>query len=181
MNNNRNITWAVIGLLIIAAIIYLVWGAVVRPNSGVGNNNGDGVVCTADARQCPDGSWVGRSGPHCQFVCPIPAATNPGTESVTVEVRLNQKVIPIAESITPLEVIEDSRCAIDVQCIQAGTVRVRTRIESGMGTATETFSLNGTITTETEEMTLVAVRPENESGKTIAPRDYTFIFRVSKR
>lgn len=28
------------------------------------------VACTADARQCPDGSWVGRTGPNCQFVCP---------------------------------------------------------------------------------------------------------------
>jgi len=36
----------------------------------------DGVVCTADAMQCPDGSWVGRSGPKCQFVCPTTATTS---------------------------------------------------------------------------------------------------------
>jgi hypothetical protein len=28
------------------------------------------VFCTADAFQCPDGTWVGRTGPDCQFVCP---------------------------------------------------------------------------------------------------------------
>ncbi len=28
------------------------------------------VVCTQDAMQCPDGSWVGRTGPNCEFVCP---------------------------------------------------------------------------------------------------------------
>jgi hypothetical protein len=28
------------------------------------------VACTMDAKQCPDGSWVGRTGPKCQFVCP---------------------------------------------------------------------------------------------------------------
>ena len=28
------------------------------------------VVCTADAMQCPDGSFVGRTGPNCEFVCP---------------------------------------------------------------------------------------------------------------
>lgn len=28
------------------------------------------TMCTMDARQCPDGSWVGRSGPNCEFVCP---------------------------------------------------------------------------------------------------------------
>jgi len=30
-----------------------------------------GVVCTMDAKQCPDGSSVGREGPKCEFkVCP---------------------------------------------------------------------------------------------------------------
>ena len=28
------------------------------------------VICTMDAFQCPDGSWVGRTGPNCEFVCP---------------------------------------------------------------------------------------------------------------
>ena len=27
------------------------------------------VICTADAFQCPDGSYVGRTGPKCEFVC----------------------------------------------------------------------------------------------------------------
>ena len=29
-----------------------------------------GVACTMDAMQCPDGSFVGRTGPNCEFVCP---------------------------------------------------------------------------------------------------------------
>jgi len=28
------------------------------------------IMCTQDARQCPDGSWVGRSSPKCEFKCP---------------------------------------------------------------------------------------------------------------
>lgn len=28
------------------------------------------IACTMDAMMCPDGSYVGRSGPNCQFVCP---------------------------------------------------------------------------------------------------------------
>ena len=33
----------------------------------------DEVFCTADAMQCPDGSYVGRSGPKCEFdLCPMP-------------------------------------------------------------------------------------------------------------
>ena len=28
------------------------------------------VACTMDAMMCPDGSYVGRTGPNCEFVCP---------------------------------------------------------------------------------------------------------------
>lgn len=36
------------------------------------------VMCTADAMQCPDGSYVGRTGPNCAFACPegVPASTD---------------------------------------------------------------------------------------------------------
>ena len=36
-----------------------------------------GTVCTQDAMQCPDGSWVGRSGPNCTFACPGVPVTPP--------------------------------------------------------------------------------------------------------
>jgi hypothetical protein len=29
------------------------------------------TACTKDAMMCPDGSYVGRIGPKCEFVCPI--------------------------------------------------------------------------------------------------------------
>lgn len=35
------------------------------------NNNQGGKVCTQEVKQCPDGSWVGRTGPNCEFTpCP---------------------------------------------------------------------------------------------------------------
>jgi hypothetical protein len=31
----------------------------------------ESVFCTQDAQQCPDGSYVGRTGPDCEFApCP---------------------------------------------------------------------------------------------------------------
>lgn len=31
----------------------------------------DRVFCTADAKMCPDGSFVGRQAPNCEFAkCP---------------------------------------------------------------------------------------------------------------
>jgi len=34
------------------------------------------VACTLDALECPDGSTVGRSGPDCQFICPVSPVTD---------------------------------------------------------------------------------------------------------
>ncbi|MBU3978708.1 hypothetical protein KJ980_04125 [Patescibacteria group bacterium] len=30
------------------------------------------IACPADAKQCSDGTWVPRTGPKCEFVCPQP-------------------------------------------------------------------------------------------------------------
>lgn len=37
------------------------------------------TMCTMDAMQCPDGTWVGRSGPNCEFVCGGDTSDNDGT------------------------------------------------------------------------------------------------------
>lgn len=39
--------------------------------------NEEAVFCTMDAMQCPDGTWVGRSGPKCEFVCSGGSASAP--------------------------------------------------------------------------------------------------------
>jgi hypothetical protein len=39
-------------------------------NNEIEINLKEPVACTMDAKQCPDGSYVGRSGPNCEFVCP---------------------------------------------------------------------------------------------------------------
>ncbi len=43
------------------------------------------VACTMDAMQCPDGSWVGRTGPDCEFVCPEDEPTTDSSGTVTIE------------------------------------------------------------------------------------------------
>ena len=46
----------------------------------------DVVVCTMDAQMCPDGSYVGRTGPKCEFVCPEPSAI-----PADVQAHINEK------------------------------------------------------------------------------------------
>lgn len=51
-------------------IIALVVGVVVVVKQSMSKN--EGVVCTLEAKLCPDGSYVGRSGPLCEFAkCPV--------------------------------------------------------------------------------------------------------------
>ncbi len=42
------------------------------------------VACTMDAQQCPDGTWIGRTGPHCEFDCSAHQETKEGTEKKVV-------------------------------------------------------------------------------------------------
>jgi hypothetical protein len=37
--------------------------------SSTSNSNTEPIACTMDAMMCPDGSYVGRSGANCEFVC----------------------------------------------------------------------------------------------------------------
>lgn len=40
-------------------------------NKNENQNIFSGIVCTQEAKMCPDGSYVGRTGPNCEFaVCP---------------------------------------------------------------------------------------------------------------
>jgi Immunoglobulin-like domain of bacterial spore germination len=44
------------------------------------------TMCTMDAMQCADGSYVGRTGPHCEFVCPPSATSTVVSTSTTSDV-----------------------------------------------------------------------------------------------
>lgn len=98
-----------------------------------------------------------------------------------VAVRIGEAVQALGVTIAPTAVLEDSRCPEDVQCIQAGTVRVAATLESGLGAGKETFVLNQPITTEAEEVVLERVEPAPKATVKIEPADYLFYFRVTKR
>ena len=59
----KNILIVVIGLALIGAVFVFV-----KPM--LSGSEGP-VACTQEAKQCPDGSYVGRTGPKCEFTaCP---------------------------------------------------------------------------------------------------------------
>lgn len=171
-------TWVVAGLLVIAAGGYL-WMRE-QPYAQPAPGFPGGVVCTMEAKLCPDGSYVGRGGPKCEFA-PCPTATATPASPAQVRAGIGQSAQALGVVITPILVLEDSRCPVDVQCIQAGTVRLRAQLQSGLGSAEQVFTLGQPITTEAETVTLILVSPAKNSTITIGPSEYVFEFEIRKR
>jgi hypothetical protein len=160
--------------IIIAAVVLVVAGGLWAVKGRAVQTPG-GRACTLEAKLCPDGSAVGRTGPNCEF------AACPPYGPVSVETRIGKEVSGLGVRITPLAVIEDSRCPVDVMCIQAGTVRVRARLVSGLGEATQEFKLGQSITTEAERITLTEVFPQRMAGTSVRDSEYVFQFEIAKR
>ena len=164
-----------------AGVAVLVVAAFWAVNVQKAKAPGDGIACTQEAKLCPDGSYVGRTGPNCEFTeCPA-VATTTVSSTVSLQVRMGQKVSGGGVTITPFALLEDSRCPVDVQCIQAGTVRVKATLESGLGTASQEFKLGQIVTTEAETITLTTVTPQKMAGVSIKSSEYVFTFEVTKR
>lgn len=62
-------------------------------------SDGTPTICTQDAKQCPDGSYVGRRGPNCEFVaCPtgVPAASVQANPTPTPSATTQNQIITIS-------------------------------------------------------------------------------------
>jgi hypothetical protein len=70
-------------ILIIVALFVIVIGSSIWYFGWHQNTSPNGeVACTQEAMQCPDGSYVGRTGPNCEFA-QCPTGGTPSTTSTT--------------------------------------------------------------------------------------------------
>jgi hypothetical protein len=81
--------------------------------------------------------------------------------------------------VTPIRLIEDSRCPIEARCIQAGEVRILARLRSGRGSATRELTLGKSIAVADGELELASVMPPRSVQRQIRMRDYRFGFRFA--
>ncbi len=81
-------------------------------------------------------------------------------------------------SVTPTEIIEESRCPIGVQCIQAGTVRVKLAILLKNTSTTEVIKLGTPLQVGAHIVTLTDVTPLKKAGEVITPAEYRFTFEI---
>ncbi len=174
MNNSR---FFLVGLAVLAIIgigVIVFFDDISLWYNGVAAQQ---VFCTQDAKLCPDGSYVGRVAPSCAFAS-CPSTTSP--QENQLETRINQGASALGVTVIPLSVLEDSRCAVEVTCIQAGTVRVRATLVGSMGESAQTFTLRIPIITESESVELIEVLPAPHSGTNLSGSYYLFIFKVMK-
>jgi hypothetical protein len=69
--------WKTLATFACCALIFVVLLFVLPRHPAVPGDS-EGVACTMEAKICPDGSSVGRTGPNCEFApCPTPKAPAP--------------------------------------------------------------------------------------------------------
>ncbi len=90
------------------------------------------------------------------------------------------RIVLGSRTVTPLAVIEDSRCPANVQCIQAGTVRLKVRVEEGPLSREATVGLSQPAALEGAWLHLVVVCPPRGAPGTVPHRGYRFIFAITE-
>lgn len=144
------------------------------------------VSCTQEAKLCPDGSYVGRVGPQCQFAdCPTggTVAQDNTTQAPVQEIEtnlamINQKILNNSIHINPTEVVEDSRCPTDLNCMWKGVIRIKVKLDNGKVSQVSELSLGNTVVFSEKRISLIDVTPSPNSTRTILPGDYRFKFKV---
>jgi len=109
------------------------------------------IFCTQDAKLCPDGSYVSRIAPSCEF------AACPNQNAEISEVNYNQDFIikPEEQAMTSngmlitLTEIKDERCPADVECVWEGEFRTTFNVISPVDDV-RTFMLGSVRETEQE-------------------------------
>ena len=94
-----------------------------------------------------------------------------------VYARLAQTVTVGGPRVTPLALLEDSRCPQGVQCVWAGRVRLSVRIATGAGATTREMTSGMPLTVADGALTLADVQPPRRRESAPAPDDYRFGFR----
>lgn len=113
----------------------------------------------------------------------VPIVTKPETPVIKSEglvtIKILERAIFTNLNIEPQRVLEDSRCATDVQCVWAGQIKIETKIV-GKSTITHSFLEGSKLSFEGYDIVLKKVEPYPVSTKKINSSDYRFTFLIEK-
>lgn len=107
-----------------------------RGECKMGEQKNNGIACTQEAKLCPDGSAVGRTGPNCEFaLCPNVSTSNKNGINGTVTLS---PVCPV-ERIPPDPNCAPKPYATSINIMKAGSTGIIKTIQSD---SNGTFSVN---------------------------------------
>jgi hypothetical protein len=112
-----------------------------------------------------------------------PPASAPNQEQVADGLsrgRIGETVAVGGPKVSPLAVLEDSRCPMNARCVWAGQVRIRVRVHLGGGTVLKELTQGQPVRVADGTLELVEVQPDrlaDGDAPALAPADYRFGFR----
>lgn len=101
-------------------------------------------------------------------------------DKIVATLKLNEKRTIGGTTIEVSKVLEDSRCAKDVQCVWAGQVRIEVKLNTPSGNSTTTLMPGKFVTTETLKITLEDVTPYPISTRRTEDSEYRFRLLIEK-
>jgi hypothetical protein len=100
-------------------------------------------------------------------------------EDGSVTARLGQTVNVGGPRVTPLQVLEDSRCPMEARCAWAGRVRLSVQVTTGAGTSVREIASDKPIQVADGQLELVNVMPPKSTQHPVRPRNYRFSFKFN--
>src|SRR5690606_37430506 len=82
---------------------------------------------------------------------------------------LGERIYVDGPYVTPLAVLEDSRCPMNARCVWAGRVRLSIRIDLGNGSEMREIASDEPIQVADGSLSLVEVRPDRMAGEGAPP------------
>ena len=98
----------------------------------------------------------------------------------SIDARLGQTVNVGGPRVTPLVVLEDSRCPMEARCIWAGRVRLSVRVTTGAGSSVREVASDKPLQVAGGQLILQGVMPPRSTQRTIAPSDYRFTLHYNR-
>lgn len=107
--------------------------------------------------------------------CATIAQTPPRQDGIA---RLGESTYVDGPLVSPMRVIEDSRCPINARCVWAGRVILRVQVSGGSWLRTMDLTLGEPQQVADGALTLVSVTPDQVAGadQEIEPEEYRFSF-----
>lgn len=115
----------------------------------------------------------------CAALPPVPTTGASSRPSVTAGFGVRVRTANV--TITPLSLVEDSRCPTNVQCIQAGTARILVKLVRRSEASEVTVGLEAPYKLGNDWLHLVAACPYPRHPVTPAPSAYRFTFLIDQR